>query len=255
MELRGSGWLIYQFFKRDFLSIYKQSFMGVMWAVIIPVVSVGTFIVLRGSGVFSLGEMSVPYPVFAILGMAFWQLFASGLIAGSNVLVKAGPMIVKINFSRKSLVLASMGQALVSFLIQILLLMIVFMYFGFFPRPWILLTPLFIIPILLLTVGLGFILSLLNGIMRDIGNVISIFMTFFMFLTPVLYPRPDSGVLATISRYNPLYYFVAVPREMILSGRTAEWPGFAAAAAGSVLVFLLCIVVFHLTETRVAERI
>lgn len=255
LELKQNRYLIFQLFKRDFLAIYKQSFIGILWALIIPLVSVGTFIMLNRSGVFNLGHLDVPYPVFAVLGMAVWQLFAAGLIAGSNSLVKAGSMIVKINFSKKSLVIASLGQALISFLIQFTLMVVLFFAYGLTPDASIFLTPLLILPILLFTLGCGFILSILNGIMRDIGNIISIFMTFFMFLTPVLYPKPTTGMLAQITKYNPLFYLVSVPRDMILSGHSGEWTGFWISTAISFFIFIFCLFIFHLTETRVAERV
>ena len=110
-EFKRSKWLTYQLFKRNFLSLYKQSFIGILWALIIPLVSVGTFIVLNQSGIFTIGDINVPYPIYAILGMAFWQLFATGLVASSNSLVSAGSMISKINLSKKALVIASTGQS------------------------------------------------------------------------------------------------------------------------------------------------
>jgi lipopolysaccharide transport system permease protein len=254
-ELKKNRWLTYQLFKRDFFALYKQSFIGVLWALIIPLVSVGTFIVLNRSGVFNIGNINVPYPIYAILGMAFWQLFAIGLVASSNSLVAAGSMIAKINFSKKSLVIASTGQAIISFLIQFVLVGILFVYYWIPPSIAILLVPILIIPIMLLTLGLGFILSLLNGIVRDIGNMLGVLMTFLLFLTPVLYAKPTTGILATVTNYNPLYYLVSVPRELVLMGTTSEWKGFLIASIISVIVFIVCLVVFHLTETRVAERI
>lgn len=254
-EFKENRWLTYQLFKRDFLTIYKQSLIGVLWAFIIPLVSVGTFIVLNQSGVFTIGDINVPYPIYAILGMAFWQLFSTGLIASSNSLVKAGPMIVKINFSKKSLVIASTGQSIISFLIQIGLVGILFVYYGFTPSIAILLIPIVVIPIVLFTLGLGFILSLLNGIVRDIGNLLSVLITFLMFLTPVLYAKPTTGILAQITTYNPLYYLVSTPRELVLMGTISEWKGFLIASIISVIIFMACLVIFHLTETRVAERI
>jgi lipopolysaccharide transport system permease protein len=254
-ELKKNRWLTYQLFKRDFFAVYKQSFIGVLWAFIIPLVSVGTFIVLNQSGIFTIGDINVPYPIYAILGMAFWQLFSTGLVASSNSLVSAGLMITKINFSKKSLVIASTGQAIISFLIQFVLVSILFVYYWIAPSTAILLIPITIIPIMLLTLGLGFILSLLNGIVRDIGNILSVLMTFLMFLTPVLYAKPTTGILATVTNYNPLYYLVSVPRELILFGTISEWKGFLIASVVSVIVFMVCVVVFHLTETRVAERI
>ena len=254
-ELKKNRWLTYQLFKRDFFAVYKQSFIGVLWALIIPLVSVGTFIVLNRSGIFTIGDINVPYPIYAILGMAFWQLFSAGLIASSNSLVSAGTMIAKINFSKKSLVIASTGQSIVSFMIQFVLVAILLVYYWIAPSIAILLIPILIIPIILLTLGLGFILSLLNGIMRDIGNMLGVFMTFLMFLTPVLYAKPTTGILATVTNYNPLYYLVSVPRELVLMGTISEWKGFLIASVISVIVLMVCLVVFHLTETRVAERI
>ncbi len=254
-EIVRNRWLIFQLFKRDFFTVYKQSFIGVLWAFIIPIISVGTFIVLNQSGVFVMGEISVPYPVYAILGMAFWQLFAAGLVAGSNSLVKAGSMIVKINFSKKALVFASAGQSLVSFLIQLVLVIVLLFYYGLSPAPHALLLPLLIMPIMLFTFGVGFIFSLLNGVMRDIGNALSVLLTFLMFLTPVLYARPTTGVLVKITTYNPLYYLVSVPRDLILTGTMTEWRGFAASSVMALVVFTVCLYIFHLTETRVTERI
>lgn len=254
-ELKENRWLTYQLFKRDFFAMYKQSFVGIFWAFIIPIISVGTFIILNRSGVFTIGDINVPYPIFAILGIAFWQLFSTGLIASSNSLVKAGPMIIKINFSKKSLVIASTGQSIVSFLIQFVLVGILFVYYQIAPTIATLLIPIAIIPIMLLTLGLGFILSLLNGVMRDIGNVLSVLMTFLMFLTPVLYAKPVNGILANITNYNPLYYLVSAPKDLVLMGTISEWKGFLIASIISVIIFIICLVVFHLTETRVAERI
>jgi len=257
-EIKNNRWLTYQLFIRDFLSLYKQSFVGILWVFIFPLVSVGTFTVLKNSGVFTLGNIQVPYPIYAILGVAFWQLFAAGLIATSNSVVKAGSMIAKINFSKKSLVIASFGQAIISFLIQIALLTILFIYYQLHHSFIILFLPVLVLPIIFLSLGLGFILSLLNGIFRDIANVLSILLTFFMFLTPVLYAKPTSGILSVLTKYNMLYYLVCVPRNILLMGMMnckSDWLGFFISAILSFIIFVICIVIFHLTETRVTERI
>lgn len=255
IEIKKNRWLTYQLFKRDFFAIYKQSFIGVFWAFIIPLVSVGTFIILNHSGVFNFGEIDVPYPIFAILGMSFWQLFATGLVAASNSLVKAGPMIIKINFSKKALVFASVGQSIVPFFIQFILVVVLFLVYNITPSIAILLFPLLVIPIMLFTLGFGFILSLLNGVVRDIGNALAFLITFLMFLTPILYAKPKMGILQTITKINPLYYLVSMPRELILMGTISEWRGFLITSIISIIIFIMCLIVFHLTETRVAERI
>ena len=254
-EVVKNRWLTYQLFRRDLLSIYKQSLIGLFWVLVLPIFSVSIFVALRFAGVLRVGDLDAPYPIFAVLGMAFWQLFSTGLVACSQSLVDAGPMIVKINVSKKSIVIASMGKSIVVFLVQILLLCILFLGYGVTPSWAILLVPILVLPLMLLTAGLGFIFSLLNGIMRDIASMLSIFLTFFMFLTPVLYTKPRAGFLAAVTAYNPLYYLVSVPRELILEGSTLEWRGFLWASCSCLVVFAFCLVAFHLTETRVTERI
>jgi lipopolysaccharide transport system permease protein len=107
----------------------------------------------------------------------------------------------------------------------------------------------------LFTLGLGLILSLINGIIRDIGNVLAIVVTFALFLTPVLYAPAPSGLLRDVTRYNPLFYLVSTPRALFLREGTCNWEGFLIVSAVSIILVTVCLVVFHMTETRVTERI
>lgn len=254
-EIIQNKWLIYQLFKRDFSAMYKQSLVGIFWAFILPVVSVGTFIILSRSGVFKTGDTNVPYPIYAILGMTFWNLFSTGLIASTNSLVKAGEMVIKINFSKKSLVIASIAQSFVAFLIQFILVIILFIVYRIIPAKSIIFIPLAIIPLVLLTFGLGFLFALLNSLIRDIGNILPILMTFLMFLTPILYSKPAHGLLSRFSDFNPLYYMVALPRDIMLTGNLTNLKGFIISGILSVAIFIICLLAFHLTETRITERI
>ncbi len=254
-DIRANRWLTWQLFKRDFITLYKQSFLGLFWIFVVPIVSVGTFATLKKSGLFSVGEVEVPYPIYAVLGISFWQLFATGLIGSSNSLVKAGSMLTQINFSKKSLVIASVGQSIVSFIIQFILAVLLYAYYHATPSLGILLVPVAVLPMIFFTLGLGFILALLNGVVRDIGNMVSLLMTFLMFLTPVLYPKPAAGLLAVITRYNPLYHLISPPRDLVISGRIAEPHAFAVMSGLSCLLLLVCLIVFHLAETKISERI
>jgi lipopolysaccharide transport system permease protein len=254
-EIRSNRWLIYQLFRRDFVTGYRQSLFGVLWAFIVPIVSVVAFLLLNQSGLLVLGNLSAPYPVYALLGLAIWQLFSTGIIAGSYSLVQAGYMISKINFSKKALVIASLGKTLVTFVIQLGLVFASFVLLGFVPTIWILLIPFLVIPIVLATLGLSFLFSILNGIIRDFGSLLSMLTTFVLFGTPILYSRPDIGLLSQVTTYNPLYYLISVPRDLALTGNTSEWLGFIVSSVLGITIFLFSLIVFHLTEARLAERI
>jgi len=164
-------------------------------------------------------------------------------------------MIVKINFSKKSLVIASMGQSIVSFLVQLSLITILMIYYRILPSSGIFMLPIGAFIIIVLTCGLGLMFSLINAVVRDIANVLPIFITFMMLLTPVLYAKPKTGILLTITKYNPLYYLVSMPRNFILLGASSLLKGYLIAAGISFVVFIISLIAFHLTETRIAERI
>jgi lipopolysaccharide transport system permease protein len=267
-ELRDNRFLTSQLFIRDLYAFYKQSLLGVFWVFLVPLVTVGSFVLLRSSGVVAVGTISTPYPIYAVLGLAFWQLFSQGLVAGASSLVAGGDLVARIAFSRKSLVLASMGRAVISFVILIAVAVLLFAYYAAtgaaVPLHALgLLSPLAMVPLLLLTVGLSFYLALINGIVRDVATVLAMLLTFVMLLTPVLYERPQanpnadwlSGLGASITTFNPLYYLVVGPRDLILRGELVEPTGFWISSAASAFVFLFGIVSFHLSETRITERI
>jgi lipopolysaccharide transport system permease protein len=267
-ELIDNRWLTFQLFKRDMFAFYKQSLLGVFWVVFVPLITVGTFVMLRGSGVVAAGEMTTPYPIYAGVGVGIWQLFSQGLVSGANSLVAGGEMITRINFSKKSLIVASMGRTVVSFLVVVLLLLGLFVHFsmqGFTPYfgSGTVLFVFSLLPIVLMTLGLSFVLSLLNGIVRDIGTMLSMVLTLLLLLTPVLYERPklapDAGglprLLDNVTSANPLYYLVVGPRDLLLEGQLSDPKGFWIATAVAAGTFVIALVGFHLTETRIAERI
>jgi lipopolysaccharide transport system permease protein len=187
--------------------------------------------------------------------MAFWQVFAVGLGSSASALTSAGDMVTRINFSKKALVFAPMGRTVVSFLIQLALVGVLLLVYRIIPQPGILLIPLVVLPILLLTLGIGFLVSIMNAIVNDIGTILSLGITFLMYLTPVLYAHPKTGILSQVTKYNPMHYFVSAGRDLILDGRINEIQGFLFSVIFSVALFIAALVIFHLTETRIAERI
>ncbi len=254
-EIIKNRWLTFQLFKRDFFAGYEQSLLGIGWTFIAPLMSVGTFIILNLSGVFSAGEIKIPYPLYALLGVAIWSLFTGGLISGAESLVRAGDMIQKINFSKKSLVLASFGASFVSFFIRMFLVGALFVYYQIMPSAAAWFLPLVIFPLLCLSLGLAFIFAILNSVIRDVSKALPLALTFFMFLTPVLYAKPKYGILTSLTKINPLYYFISAVRDIILKGKIGEFEGFLVSSIFSVVLLLMSLILFHITETKITERV
>ena len=254
-ELVAGRELIWRLFVRDFLAKYKQAALGILWAVIMPVVVIGAFVFMNRAGVLNIGKTSIPYPAYAILGLTIWQLFATGLTTSSNSIIAGGSMVVKINFAKESLVISSLAQSLFDFLIRLVLVVLVFIYYRIVPAWTTIFFPFSLIPLILFTLGLGFIFSLLNCILRDVANVVTLFTSFLLFLTPVLYPVKEEGLLANFTKYNPLASLVNGPRDLIINGKLSQPVEYFAVAIFSLLIFLLGWRIFHLVEPKMAEYI
>ena len=252
-ELRDCKDLIWRLFMRDLTAKYKQSVLGCLWVLIMPFIAIGTFMYLNRTGILNIGDVGVPYPLYALIGLAVFQLFSTGLAAGCNSLVSASDMITKINFPRESLVIASLAQPIFEFLIKLILIFLFFIIYKFIPSWEIIFFPLAVIPIIILTLGLSLILSLINGILRDTANVVVLLTSFLMFLTPVLYPIPQEKFY--LFSLNPLTPLIAAPRDLIIYGSIQRPLDYFLASVIAILVFFIAWRVFHLAETKIPERV
>lgn len=254
-ELRDSRELTWRLFLRDFAARYRQSILGYVWAIVPVLVTVVTFTWLNRANVLPIRGTLLPYPLFVLLGMTVWQLFAGGLTNATQSLVGASALITKINFPRETLVIAAFGQALFELVIRVVLLAAAFALYHTTPKWTIVLVPFVLIPLCLLTLGLGFLSALVNGVLRDTGQFILFALTFWMFLTPVVYPAPASGPKSWIYALNPVSPYVIAAQDLTSRGHLTQPFLFGVGCMVSLVVFLLGWRLFHLTETRIAERV
>ncbi len=255
LSLFRSRELIWRLFLRDFSARYRQSFFGVLWAVLNPVITVGIFVILNRSGILNIGKTSVPYPVFALIGISVYGIFSTGLSLCSNSIVGAGSMVVKINFPKASLVIASMGQAIVELLVRLVVIIILMIIYGIVPMWTSVFFPFVLFPVILLTLGVGFILSLMAGVLRDVAYFVSFLTTLFLFLVPALYPAPQIGILSTLNKLNPLSHLIIGCRDMMILGHVSDPAGFLLSSLFSVVIFLISWMIFYISEPRIAERV
>lgn len=248
--------LIWRLFIRDFSAKYRQSMLGVTWAVAMPLVTVGMFIGMNRSGILNIQDVGIPYALYALIGLTIWSLFTVGLTASTNALIAAGSMVVKINFPKVALIFAASGQGIVELLIRIILIAIAFLYFGIAPS-WVglVIGLACLIPIYLMMVGIGFVLSLAAGVLRDIVNVLNMVLMATMLLTPILYPITGDSFLARVNLWNPFNYLVNVPRDLIVKGQSEFHLEFILSSVLSVIVFYTGWRFFYLAQTKIAERI
>jgi len=180
--------LLYFLTVRDVKVRYKQTLLGVAWAVIQPVVSMIIFSVIFGHLAGIQGEKGVPYPLFVFAGLLPWTYFASSLSQGSFSVAGNAPLVTKVYFPRLILPLASIVVPLIDFLMAFLVLVALFLGYGRTPHWHVVFLPFFLGMALLIALGVSFWLSALNVRYRDVPYAVPFLTQLWLYASPVIYP-------------------------------------------------------------------
>ena len=253
-ELWQSRELIWRLMIRDFSVRYRQSVLGYVWAVLPQIVTVAIFTFLSRHRVFDMSETALPYVIHALWSISVWQLFSSCLVGCTNSLVNAGSLVTKINFPKEALVVAAIGQGVMDFLIRLLPVTVVFIWFEFLPAWQAAFIPLLLLSVMLMAIGVGFFMAIINLVLRDAGNAISMLLTFGMFLAPILYPPPVREPFVVVNYLNPFSPLLIATQRLLAGQEIVFSTSLIVALVLSVTLFLLGWRVFHITMPRVAER-
>jgi len=251
-ELIESRRLIWLLILRDISVRYRQSILGYLWALIPQLATVAVFAFLHASQVLPIGATRIAYVAYALWGISVWQLFAGCLSNCTTSLVLSGSLMTKVNFPREALVMAALGQPVFDFFVRLLPVIAVFVWHGVIPSWGIIFLPFMLLPVVLLALGLGFVLSIANLVIRDAGNALGTVLTIGMFLTPVLYPPPVRWPFFLVNFLNPLSPLLTATQDVIADGFLSRPAMFAVACLFSVILALLGWRAFRVTIPRKA---
>jgi lipopolysaccharide transport system permease protein len=211
--------LIYFLVWRDVKVRYKQTTIGIGWAIIQPVVSMTIFTLFFGklAGVPSNG---VPYPVFVLAGLIPWNYFASAVSGCSNSLVRDVSLISKVYFPRTVLPMASVLTGLLDLAISLGVLAIFMAIFRIPIRPTVLLVLPLVVFLIATALSVGIWFAAINVRYRDVGYVVPFLIQVWLFLTPVIYPANlvPEGPLRILYALNPMVGVVVSFRWALVGG-------------------------------------
>jgi lipopolysaccharide transport system permease protein len=251
-DLTNSRSLIWLLILRDISVRYRHSLLGYGWAVIPQIATVALFAFLHAWRVLPMGQTRLPYVIYALWGISVWQLFAGCLSACTASLAASGSLVTKINFPRESLVIAAIGQPVFDFLVRLLPVTAVFAWYGLAPSWSVIFLPLLLCPVVFLALGLGFVLSIANLAIKDVGNALGTALTIGMFLTPVLYPAPVRWPFTLINFLNPVSPPLTATQDLIAAGALSRPEMFIVSSLFSVVVFFIGWRTFRVTILRAA---
>jgi lipopolysaccharide transport system permease protein len=240
---------------RDVAVQYKQTVIGVAWAVIRPLLTMVIFTVVFGTLAKLPSEGTAPYPVMVMAGMLPWFLFSTILSQAANSLVMNSNLIGKVYFPRLIVPTASSIVALVDFIVTFALLLGLMVVLGFFPSWQIFLLPFFVVLAVLAALGPALILASLNVRYRDFRFIVPFIVQFGMYVSPVGFASsvvPDN--LRLIYSMNPVVGVIDGFRWCLLGGQAEiYWPGFALSLLVVAFFLWLGIRTFRATEKTFAD--
>lgn len=239
---------------RDLKVRYKQTFFGVAWAILQPVLMMAVFTIFLGQ-VQGIAPAGVPYPLFALAGLVPWTLFSQSLIGASNSLVNSQNLISKVYFPRLLLPIAGVGSFVVDFLVALALLLVVTPLFGFPLTITILWLPLFALLAVFAALAVGTWLAAINAKYRDVRHAVPFLVQIWLFASPVAYSItlvPEN--LRPWLALNPMTGVIVGFRWALLGGDRPDAAIFASAAA-TVVILILGIAYFRRVERFFADMI
>jgi lipopolysaccharide transport system permease protein len=252
-ELWAHRELLYFLTWRDIKVRYKQTALGVAWAVIQPFFTMVVFSLFFGrlAGIPSDG---IPYPIFSYAGLVPWTFFANGLGGSTNSLVGSANLIKKVYFPRLAIPLAAVLSEAVDFAIAFVVLVAMMLYFGITPTVHIVWLPLLALLAVVTSLGVGLWLSALNVQFRDVRYVVPFMTQFWMFATPIAYP---SSLLSEpwrpVYALNPMVGVVEGFRWALLGTATAPGPMIVVSSVMAVAVLIGGAFYFRRMEKRFAD--
>ncbi|MCB0596481.1 MAG: ABC transporter permease [Lewinellaceae bacterium] len=255
-NIRAYSFFIRQLVRINILKDFKRSYIGLLWLFILPVISVIIWILLNGAGIIEPGDTGIPYPAFVLLSTAIWGFFAEIYQSTSKIFTDRGNMMIMARFPHEVLVVERLLVHLIRFVIPFLINIVVLLLFGVRFTWLALLFPLTLLPLLILGVAIGLIVSLLRVVAVDIASLVDRGIGFLMFLTPVVYaPRIKVGWLSEAIRFNPLTYLVGFSRDVLTQGTFYEPATWGICILLTLIFFLFAARVFAAAEPKVMERL
>jgi len=252
-ELWAYRELLYFFVWRDIKIRYKQTAIGVAWAVLQPLLTMLIFSLFFGK-LAHIPSEGLPYPIFYYSALLPWMYFAAALQNATNTIVENQRLITKVYFPRLALPLSSVVSSLVDFGISFVMFIAMMVYYGIHPGAAVLWLPAFLLLAVLTALGVGLWLAALNAIYRDVRYVLPFLVQFWMFASPVVY---SSSLVPVKWRWlyglNPMAGVIEGFRWSLTGHGDPPGRMFLASVGVVIVVLLGGIGYFQKMETTVAD--
>lgn len=247
--------LIEVFTIREIKSRYKASLLGPLWIIVYPLITT-LFLSFIFEKIIKIKTGDIPYFLFLLSGLLFWNFFQQGILLAKDSLVWNRDLVTKSRFQKETLPLSFILSKIPDFFVNLLILFIfLILYHLKVSLEFIILIPA-VIPIILFGAGIGLFFSLTNAIFRDFGRIIEFFLLIFFYATPVLYPENfvPKNLAFVLLYFNPMALIISFSRQIIFKNQIKIELLFISLIISS-FVFILGVLFFRKFEKKVTDLI
>jgi lipopolysaccharide transport system permease protein len=243
----------------DLRGRYARSRLGALWLILHPFAQALIFAIVLsevlGARLPGIDDPSA-YPVYLLAGMSAWTLFTEILNRSMTIFLDFSGVIKKIAFPKIALPIIVMGTAILNHVILLFAIAIVAGFLGYMPgAPWLLL-PVLALVAALLGFGIGLICGVLNVFSRDIGQVMSIIIQLWFWLTPIVYPI---GIIPSsfqwLVRLNPMTHITGAYQDIIVYGRVPDMLGLGATCVAGLVILVASYVLFKRAQPDLIDAL
>lgn len=253
-DLINSGELAWKLALRDINAQYRQSLFGLLWALLIPLSNTFVWLFLSKSNLVKIGETDLPYPIFLLTGTLLWSILIDSINAPLMQVDRNKIMLAKINFPRESIILSGIIQTLFNALIKIGILIVIFPFYNIHPGLSGLMIPFGILSLILVGTSIGLILTPIGVLYQDISKSIPLLTQFLMYLSPVVYPVSNQGLISKLISLNPLSIIIINSRAWFTGQPISSILNWFIVILSSLLLGLILWIVYKLALPILIER-
>ncbi len=250
---RQYRFVVKQLVSREIKRKYARSYLGVVWSVLNPLLSMAVL-----SMIFStMFKRSIEnYPIYYLTGMILWNFFSQATSTAMTALEDNRNLLLRVKLSKKTFVLARVYTAVTNLGYTCIAYVLMLLFFKIQPSWYLLLLPVDFIFITLFAMGFAYILSILYVFFGDIKHLYSVLLQLWMFMCAIFYPvETVTGAMQLIITYNPIYAYINFARDCVLYRQCPDIVTWLMVVLWGLGIYILGCWIFNRQENRVMQRI
>ena len=253
-DIYTSRFLAKQLATRDIKSQYRESLLGIFWAFVTPLSTALVWIFINESGAVSVDDTGVPYPLFVFAGTLMWSTLTDAINMPMIATRSSMGIMSKINFPKEALLVSGFYKLLFNSSFKILLIVFFFFFFRVSLSWYILYFPLTFLILNLAGISVGLLITPIGLLYNDVSKFISLALRFIMYVTPVVYTIPETGLMKTLMEWNPLTPLILINRNVILGLDLSFLNYFVGISIAIIPLLLLGLLIYRVSIPVIVER-